>query len=57
MTRKQEVLSLALAGLADREIAVRLGIATRTVRALVARLRASGTAIPHSMGRKAKANA
>lgn len=51
MTRKAEVLALALAGLRDAEIADRLGISRRTVRAVLVRLRASGTAIPTSAER------
>lgn len=52
MTRKLEVLSLALSGATDAEIAVALGVSRRTVRALVARLRASGGAIPTSAERR-----
>lgn len=53
MTRKQEVLVLAAAGLADAKIAAALGISRRTVRAVLARLRASGTAIPSNAERRA----
>lgn len=46
MSRKVEVAALALTGASDAEIAARLGISRRTVRAVFARLRASGAAIP-----------
>ena len=51
MSRRYDVLALALAGATDAEISARLGIATRTVRAVLARLRASGEAIPSSQER------
>lgn len=48
MSRRDHVLALALAGHRDAEIAARLGISRRTVRALLARLRCSGAALPTS---------
>jgi len=46
MNRCEQIAALALIGLRDAEIADRLGIARRTVRAVIARLRASGEVIP-----------
>ena len=57
MTRREQIAALARAGLVDAEIAAALGIAPRTVRAVLARLRASGAAIPRSTDRETELSA
>lgn len=52
MTRRDEVAALALAGLADREIAARLGIAKRRVRDLIRAARADGVDVPLAADRQ-----
>lgn len=52
MTRRDDVLALAFAGLSDYEIAARLGIAKRRVRDLIRSARETGVDVPRANDRQ-----